>query len=246
MNHLEKSAVKIVSKIAPWLAPFPSAFFVARASQRHLALPVFVAVVVAAIIETLGIATVHTALWLADWNEHKRKSDPVAPVNVAVLLGVVYIISTIGLTVVLEIVPSLSVIAPALFPALAVVGAVNLALISRQENRENAIEIERQERKEKRQGKRKAQRQDLSPQPSGSSSNFPGINAFSDAARQVRLRNRQGRLDALLTVYLDDPGVGPTEAGRRIGVSRQTVYDYLSELEKAGKIARNDGVVKVL
>lgn len=246
MNSLEKSAVKIVAKVAPWLAPFPSAFFVARASIKHLALPLFVAIIVAAIIETLGIATVHTALWLADWNERRRKSDPGAPVNVAVLLGIVYIVSTIGLTVVLEIIPSLSIVAPALFPALAVVGAVNLALISRQENRENAVEIERQERKEKRQGKRKEPRQPLASPVSENTSNFPGIDAFSDAARQARLRNKQERLDALLTVYLDDPTIGPTEAGRRIGVSRQTVYDYLAELEETGKVVKDDGVVRVL
>ena len=62
MNNLEKNAIKAVGKLSPWLAPFPSAYFVARSAIVHLALPLPVAVVVAAIIETLGLATVHTAL----------------------------------------------------------------------------------------------------------------------------------------------------------------------------------------
>jgi hypothetical protein len=61
MNHLEKNAMRIVAKLSPWLAPFPSAYFVARSAIMHLALPLSVAVVVALIIETLGLATVHTA-----------------------------------------------------------------------------------------------------------------------------------------------------------------------------------------
>ena len=47
MNAIEKNAVKIVAKIAPWLAPFPSAYFVARSAVVHLALPIPVAVIVA-------------------------------------------------------------------------------------------------------------------------------------------------------------------------------------------------------
>ena len=105
MNNVEKNAVKIVAKLAPWLAPFPSAYFVARSAMVHLALPLPVAVVVAAIIETLGLATVHTALWAYDWNAHKRKTDPDAPVGLAIVLGAVYVAATLGLVVFLEVWP---------------------------------------------------------------------------------------------------------------------------------------------
>jgi DNA-binding GntR family transcriptional regulator len=44
-----------------------------------------------------------------------------------------------------------------------------------------------------------------------------------------------------VTFYASNPDAGPTEVGRAIGVSRQTVYNYLAELEAAGRIARNDG-----
>ena len=126
MNAIEKNAIRVVAKVSPWLAPLPSAYFVGRSAMVHLSLPLFVAIIVAAIIETLGLATVHTALWAYDWNTHKRKSDPRAPVGLAVALGGVYVVATLGLVVFLEVWPMLATYAPAIFPALAVVGAVNL------------------------------------------------------------------------------------------------------------------------
>ena len=241
MNNLEKNAIKIVAKLSPWLAPFPSAYFVARSAMVHLELPIPVAVIVAAIIETLGLATVHTALWAHDWNAHKRKTDPEAPVGLAILLGAVYVATTLGLVVFLEVWPALALYAPALFPALAVVGALNLAMISRQEQREEAVKRERAERKAARQARRQAARQATAAPVSSEPSNVTVLNASLDGARQARKVKRNARLDALLTFYASNPDAGPTEAGRTIGVSRQTVYTYLAELEAAGRIVRNDG-----
>jgi DeoR/GlpR family transcriptional regulator of sugar metabolism len=49
-----------------------------------------------------------------------------------------------------------------------------------------------------------------------------------------------------VTFYAENPGAGVTEAGQVIGVSRQTIYNYLAELEEAGRISRKNGTVKVL
>ncbi|HHE72646.1 MAG TPA: hypothetical protein ENL34_10250 [Chloroflexi bacterium] len=70
MYNVERNAIEVVAKLRPWLAPFPSAYFVARSAMVHLNLPLAVAVVVAAIVETLGLATVHTAMWAYDWDVH--------------------------------------------------------------------------------------------------------------------------------------------------------------------------------
>ena len=246
MNQVEKNLVKLVAKLAPWLAPFPSAYFVARSGMAHLALPLPVAIVVAAIVETLGLSAVHSALWLADWNASKRKTDPHAPVVVAVALGAVYLVATLGLVVFLEVWPALSTYAPALFPALAVVGGVNLALISQQERREAAVQVERAERKAARQAARPKDNVRASRQTSRAASNTGILDAQMDALRQGRKSKRDARLDALLTFYLDNPEAGPTEASQAIGVARQTIYNYLEELEAAGRVARNDGTVRVL
>ena len=241
MNNVEKNAIKIVAKLSPWLAPLPSAYFVARSAMVHLAMPLPVAVVVAAIIETLGLATVHTALWAHDWNAHKRKTDPGAPVGLAIVLGSVYVAATLGLVVFLEVWPALALYAPALFPALAVVGALNLAMISRQEQRERAVRAEKAERQAIRQARRQTARQTAAAQVSGQPSNATVLNASLDVARQTRKAKRDARLHALLAFYKSNPDAGPTDAGRFIGVSRQTIYTYLAELEEAGWISRNDG-----
>jgi len=255
MHHLEKSTVRLVAKLAPWLAPVPSAFFVARASLAHLDLPLPVAVVVAVIVETLGLTTVHTALWLSDWNHHKRKSDPEAPTFLAVALGLVYVVTTVGLTVVLEVAPELSLLAPALFPALAVVGAVNLALISQQERREAQVAASKAERQASRTGSRKrvqtvqqtVQRGVQEPTPTSSLDAQHGLhNGVLDAANRSRRQRKAALLDAMVDVYQDSPDVGPTEIAGRLGISRSTVYNYQADLVAAGRIARDDGQVVVL
>jgi hypothetical protein len=241
MNNMEKNAIRTVAKLSPWLAPFPSAYFVARSAMIHLALALSVAVVVAAIIETLGLATVHTALWAHDWNAHKRKTDPRAPLGLAMALGAVYVVTTLGLVVLLEVWPLLAAYAPALFPALAVVGALNLAVISRQEQREAAVKMEKEERQARRQARRQAARQPTWTQVSGEASRTAVLNASLDVARQTRRAKREARMNAVLTFYEDSPDAGPTEASHAIGVSRQTVYNYLDELEASGRISRTDG-----
>ena len=241
MNHLEKNAVRIVAKLSPWLAPLPSAYFVARSAITHLALPLPMAVIVALIIETLGLATVHTALWAHDWNTHRRKTDPSAPLGLCIALGGVYVVATLGLVVFLEVWPLLATYAPALFPALAVVGALNLAMISRQEQREAVVEIEKAERKAQRQ----TPRRETSASPSIALSRTAILDTSLGAARRNRRIKRDARLDALVAFYASSPKAGPTEAGRAIGVSRQTVYNYLDELKAAGRIDCNGDQVRV-
>lgn len=242
MNKLEKNTIRTVAKLSPWLAPLPSAYFVARSAIVHLALPSTVAVIVAAIIETLGLATVHTALWAYEWNVQKRKTDPAAPVVLAVALGAVYVASTLGLVVCLEVWPFLATYAPAIFPALAIVGALNLAMVSRQEQREAAVESEKAERQARRQTSRQAPSVQTSYQPS----NTVVTNASLDAARQGRKAKRDARLDALVAFYVSNPEAGATEAGHAIGVSRQTIYTYLVELETTERVVRNGQGVVVL
>jgi hypothetical protein len=226
-----------VAKLAPWLAPFPSAYFVARSAIVHLNLPLSVAVVVAAIIETLGLATVHTALWAYDWNSHKRKSDPAAPVALAVALGAVYVVATLSLIVFLEVWPTLATYAPAIFPALAVVGALNLALISRQEQREATVVAEKAERRAVRQARRQAERKASKDRKSDTN---------IDTLLAGRRAKRQARMNSLVSFCSDNPDAGPTAAGAAIGVSRQTVYTYLAELEHDGRIVGDNGSVTVL
>lgn len=244
-ENLERGAVWWVARLAPWLAPVPSAFFVGRAAMRHLDVPWPVAVVMALIIESLGLVAVYTALWLAEWNGTKRKSDPAAPVVLAVVLSGVYLVVTIGLTVVLEVWPAWALVAPALFPILAVVGAVNLVLMARQERREKAVQVERQERKAARQARRSGRRsggvQNRAQKAISMGSSDNGNRPDLVLANAVRLDKKGERMDRLVEVMLDGPEAGVTAWARALGCSRTTVYAYLDELEAAGRVARDEG-----
>jgi len=230
VNIHERNLVKTVAQLTPWLAPLPSGYFVARSAMKHLEIPFGVALIIGITIEFLGLASVYVWLWLSDWNNSKRKSDPMAPVGVGVMLGLVYLITTIGLTVILEVRPNLSTYAPALFPVLAVVGAINLALISQQEHREKVVYFERLERKTLHQTRRPDNVKIVSP----ALSNSGNIHTLLDMANQARKKNRQVALDTLVDLKAEQPDLGVTEMARRIGRSRQTVYTYLDMLEKEG------------
>jgi len=53
-------------------------------------------------------------------------------------------------------------------------------------------------------------------------------------------------LDRMLDIYLDSPGIGATEMSEELRVSRSTVYNYLNELEQAGRVRRNGDGVEVI
>ena len=161
MKPTNGAIVKAVAALGPWLGPVPSAYFVARSAMVHLAVPLTWAVVFAVVIEVIGLASGHIALTAYDWNVHKRKTDPGAPLWLAVALYAVYWLATFGLVVFLEIWPALAIYAPGIFPALAVVGVVNLALMSRQELREREVKAEKAEAKERRREQRERRRQAL-------------------------------------------------------------------------------------
>ena len=238
MTNNERSLVKLIAKLSPWLAPLPSGYFVARASTSHLELPLIIGITVGIIIEFLGIASVHTWLWLADWNSNKRRSDPEAPTDLAAFLGVIYLFATIGLTVVLEIAPNLSTYAPVLFPVLAVVGAVNLVLISQQEHREQVVNNERQVRQAQR-----SQQTTIQSYTEVHTHN-PLTSTLTDGyslntVNPVKGKTKSDILDMLVDTLLDNPNISISDLARHIGRSRQTTYKYLEELQISGRIHRN-------
>lgn len=136
LNELEDSAIDVIGVFGPWLGPLPSAYLVYAAAIEHLDWPVWVAIVAAVAVESIGVLSVVLALRLYEWNETKNKSEPAAPLWLAVLLVAFYFIVTIGLTVVMDVIPELARFAPAIFPLLAAVGAVNIAIKNGQRRRE--------------------------------------------------------------------------------------------------------------
>ena len=245
-SEIETNLVDGIAAIGPWITPLPSAVLVANAVVKDLHWIPALGWVTAAIIESLGLTTVSTSLLLWDYNAGKRKTDPGAPFLLAASLVGVYLISTIGLTVFLDIFPELGRYAPALFPMLALVGAVNLALRSEHRRRLSGIAQDRAERKAERQSSRQSFTQPGNPLMSNLTSGIVKTDTSLDRAQAARKANLTARMDSLLTLYLDNPLMGATEAARALNISRQTVYTYLDQLEASGKIHRNGKGIEVI
>ncbi len=251
------SLLKLVSNVTPWVAPFPSAFFVARSAMKHLDSSLFIAVILAAVIELLGLTSVHTWLWLSNWNSGKRKTDPKAPTQLAILLIILYFLITTGMIVVLEVLPALAPYMPAITPLLTIVGAFNLALISQQERREAAVRLEREERKTDRLQKRSMERSGNVQQNVQGSGQRKRRNILIDRSKAdsrgeiesgdpVRILNSEEALNALVNFFEQNPTGSYSAAGRSAGRSKSWVVWALNELEKTGRIKKADGKGVVL
>lgn len=246
IDQAEAFAADIVAKIAPWVAPIPTAYLVGRATIKHLNWPFLIGLIAAIIVESLGLATTLTALELRDYNKSKRKSDPAAPFWLAAILVGTYFIVALGLTVALDIFPEQAIFAPGIFPLLSLCGVTVLALRTDHGRRLKAIKADKRERKETRQKRRQEKRQMTTPETSKITSKDGKMDTDLDALQAARLMKKEERLDALLRFYLDNPEAGPSEAAREIGVVRQTVYNYNDELETEGYIRHDNGRIEVL
>jgi len=247
-RQVERLATDAIARIAPWFAPIPTSYLVGRATVEHLHWPVWVGMVAAVIIESLGLATAETALELREYNQSRRKSDPRAPFALAVALVVVYLVVAIGLTVALDIAPALATYSPAIFPFLSLVGVTVLALRGDHQRRLAMIAQDRAERKTRRQVSRKVSGQvsgrvsqpvvrDV--QESGSNVQNGVQNSVLDAVNISRRERKVQILDAIVDIYRDNPKAGATDIARQLGIGRSTVYTYNAELEQSGRIAKN-------
>jgi hypothetical protein len=250
IDEFERTAVGLVTRLIPWLAPIPSAFLVGRAAIHYLDYPMSIGVISAVIIEALGLAATSTALDIYIYNQTRRKVDPPAPLFLAIVLVLAYLFIATCLTIIVEVIPHLAVYAPVIFRSLSLAGAIILALQTMLSNRQKAISDEKAERKAERQAVRTEQRQTTNANIDRPVSNAMSINAsidnLTDKLQAGKKAKLDARLDALIEVFCKDPNIEIAEAARRIQVSRQTVYSYLSILEKAGRIKRGENGIEVL
>jgi len=250
IDIFENRAIDLVAKFTPWCAPIPTAYLVGRATITLLEWPLPIGILSAAVIESLGLVTCTTALDLYQFNQNRRKNDAPAPFWLAVLLIILYFLIAVLLTVVLEIQPSWSVIAPAIFPVLSLAGVTVIALRNNYQNRIQLITNEKAERKAERKANHTNQRQDLRPLVDATMSNEMSNNGHYDMnlnrLQEGRKAKLNGRLDRLLNAFRLDPMLSISDAARGLDVSRQTVYSYLNQLERSGKIRRNGHGIEVL
>ena len=228
-NNLEGKLTDLIAGFAPWLCPIPTAWLVGRAAYELLSWPLPVAITAALIVESLGLASVNTALTLWNYNQAKRKTDPGAPFALAALVVGVYICVAVLLTVALDIFPSLATFAPAIFPALSLAGVLVLALRSDHRRRLDTIALDKAEKRAERQAARQV----------------TTVKRKAETVKPLR-QVSSVKVDGLLDIYKGDPLTTPTQAARALDVSRQTIYNRLVQLEQAGRIRRNGHGVEVL
>lgn len=262
----EEGIIDFVSKLSPWIAPLPSAWFVHDATVRHLAAGSALAWIIAVVIETLGLTTTHTALGMHAWNKaHASQPEKQAPFGLSVVLAVVYVIATLMLITVLEVAPNLQHYAPAMFPILAVVGAVNLALRSHHNSR---VRLERSEIEENKQRQHQAEDEDRAQRLEekrlramakyGMTVNQPTVNhivtptvntpinyvidgqndgALTDKLIAGKRSKIDARRDQLVDIVRNEPSIELVELQRRLGLgSVNTVKTDIETLVLLGRI----------
>jgi hypothetical protein len=131
MRFNEQNLTGLIARTAPWLSPIPTAYLVGISTYIHLHWFWGVSVIAGLVIEALGLSAMNTALELRQHNrnlkeDHRQKYH--APATLPWLIVVIYFISVIALTVVLDTRTDLAVYAPVIFPVLSLSGVALIAL----------------------------------------------------------------------------------------------------------------------
>lgn len=130
--NIPRALIGLVALSVAGIAPLPSAYFVAVASMRHFDAPLEIAVVIAVVIEGLGFAVSHLAVefWTHNTHTNRLAKYRAAWVEFWLCIGMyaLYFVATVGLLVVLDVMPELKQTAKVLFPFLAMVGVVSIGL----------------------------------------------------------------------------------------------------------------------
>lgn len=212
----------LIANIAPWIAPVPTAFLIYRSSIKYLEWPWYIALVAALVIEFVGLSVTNQALILYDYNRGKRKTDPAAPLWLAVILVILYVGVALVLTVLLDTIPGLSRYAPAIFPLLSLVGITVLALRSDHVHRLFTVEQMRQERKQARLQAVKPSVQIVNP----------GLQLVDTREQNLLTESTPVNITEQIEYIRErEPGITFTAIAQRLDISRTTLYKRLREKE---------------
>jgi hypothetical protein len=249
MGAAEAVLISIVGRVACWLTPLPSAVLVSRAAGRVFNLDGWWSIVIAVVLEMVGLVTSNLWLTAKEWNETKRKSDPEANERLALWLMVSYFVTAFLLLLAVELPAVISMgdltgLTALLFPGLSAVGVIALNERVTHYRRVEAIEAVKREHKAHRAHKRTPQGVHTGDAQDARSGNGRSAQkdaqiAVLDTVNRTRQDRKQQVMSALLEAYKGNPELGASEAARLVGVHRNTVYNYNAELEKAGRLRAN-------
>jgi hypothetical protein len=191
IRGVEYSLVNLLSALAPWLAPLAPAYFSYHHMVNYLGLPETVAFLIAACIEILGLAAMHTTLEFYSWNRKYKDTKLHAPLWAAVLTFALYFMVIITLNVLIDATLGNEawpvIMARALLSFLTIPSALILSIRAQHTDRE-----EKQKRPRK---KTSTQRVETPPAPT---LHVPPSKSTTEAIQE----------------YLDDNGLTPYDVGR--------------------------------
>jgi len=104
LNGAERSFLDLLSVLAPYFVPLPAAYLTFYHSVTMLEFPTWLGWTNAFVIESLGLASVATAIRFYRNNKTYKSDKERAPFSLAIFVYVFYLVITISLNVVLEIV----------------------------------------------------------------------------------------------------------------------------------------------
>lgn len=218
LEEWERLPLALVTMAGPWLTPLIPAYFVAVAIQEYLNAPKVVAIISGLVLEVVGIAGIANATRAYLWNRNKRKTDESAPLGLSIAAVSIYFLTAMLLTVILELFENFAPIAPGMFIILSVSSGLILVLSSMQRRREQAVRLEKQERKQNR--KRKAE-------PGGTK--ITGI--WPETGRNTK--------DKALAILRERSDVSGAELGRMLGRSGRLGRKLKTELLPLIEVSKN-------
>lgn len=103
IRQSESSLVNLLSSIAPWGAPLAPAYMSYGGMITHLRYDPIVALIVASVIEILGLATVHTTIIFWQFNRQRLAEYKKQPTTLAGSMFVFYLFVVLSVNVLMEL-----------------------------------------------------------------------------------------------------------------------------------------------
>jgi len=249
-----------ILKLAPFLAPLPTAYVIYGKLQTVLGWNQWISLIAAAVIEMIGFRSVGLAVSMYQFN---RTCSAVeiklrAPLWQAISAVLLYAVAVISLTILMEILPSLSLWSPIAFVIMGLTGGWLAALTTDQDEREKArvdarakaLLARKQSKSDKqdllasKQGEQVAGASDkqadkLQVQVARKADKFP-----PQARKQVSKQPVQD--EALLAHWRDHPQASDQQVADSFGKSRQAIQQRREKLIRQGAIRMTDNGVEIV
>lgn len=114
----ENLLIDIVASYSPWIAPVVPAYMTYQNMTTHLGFPTWAGLAAAVCVETLGLSSIQTAVSFWQWNDSRQRTDPKAPVVLAILTGGFYLTTVLTVNAMLDSAPGVDRLAKALLSSL--------------------------------------------------------------------------------------------------------------------------------